>query len=273
MNEQSKDNLSEAIAFAEAVGPLPRCPHGSALKDGAGEVLEPPCGCRATADQSVCIKCFHFDTRDEQGFCQHQLPITGLDAEDTMPCGCKCAFPEVAPPVLHGKVGGEDRLLAEQCGFCGAMAGQPCVEVEFESVGTEVEAKAELENAAQNPDSQAGQSIKDSSESADLSFEAWWESQGLDGEAIRAGELDRWTLAKIAFDAGRASSCDTDSTWNEIPVQSGGNENGLYEAVRELFCSECGKKLSQADEWSECKTHARIRPLIADKRGQDTKAA
>lgn len=39
--------LSEAIAFAELVGPLPRCIHGAALRDGGGESLEPPCGCRA----------------------------------------------------------------------------------------------------------------------------------------------------------------------------------------------------------------------------------
>ena len=26
--------------------PLPRCKHGSCLYDGAGEKLEPPCGCR-----------------------------------------------------------------------------------------------------------------------------------------------------------------------------------------------------------------------------------
>ena len=28
--------------------PLPRCEHGSCLVDGAGEQLEPPCGCRAS---------------------------------------------------------------------------------------------------------------------------------------------------------------------------------------------------------------------------------
>lgn len=27
---------------------LPRCVHGSCLRDWAGEYLEPPCGCRAT---------------------------------------------------------------------------------------------------------------------------------------------------------------------------------------------------------------------------------
>lgn len=50
--------LSEAIAFAESVNPLPRCPHDNALRDGAGEALEPPCGCHISqADRpglSIC---------------------------------------------------------------------------------------------------------------------------------------------------------------------------------------------------------------------------
>lgn len=37
-----------AIDYVETNHPLPRCPHGSALRDGAGEALEPPCGCRAS---------------------------------------------------------------------------------------------------------------------------------------------------------------------------------------------------------------------------------
>ena len=38
--------LREAIAFAERTDTLPRCEHGSCLRDGAGERLQPPCGCR-----------------------------------------------------------------------------------------------------------------------------------------------------------------------------------------------------------------------------------
>lgn len=33
---------------------------------------------------------------------------------------------------LHGKVGGGARRRDEQCGFCGAAIGAPCVEVEFD---------------------------------------------------------------------------------------------------------------------------------------------
>lgn len=33
----------------DVVDPLPRCEHGAALRDGAGEGLEPPCGCRAAS--------------------------------------------------------------------------------------------------------------------------------------------------------------------------------------------------------------------------------
>lgn len=40
-------SLSEAIEFAERVAPLPRCEHGHCLRDGSGDALEPPCGCRA----------------------------------------------------------------------------------------------------------------------------------------------------------------------------------------------------------------------------------
>jgi len=38
--------LTDAIEWAETNHPLPRCEHGKALKDGAGELLEPSCGCR-----------------------------------------------------------------------------------------------------------------------------------------------------------------------------------------------------------------------------------
>lgn len=40
--------LRDAINYVEANHPLPRCPHGQALRDHSGEALEPPCGCRAT---------------------------------------------------------------------------------------------------------------------------------------------------------------------------------------------------------------------------------
>lgn len=42
-----RDGLSRAIAETERDHPLPRCSHGSALRDGSGEALDPPCGCRA----------------------------------------------------------------------------------------------------------------------------------------------------------------------------------------------------------------------------------
>lgn len=45
MNKQLR-NLRAAIEETERVAPLPRCTHGSCLVDGAGERLEPPCGCR-----------------------------------------------------------------------------------------------------------------------------------------------------------------------------------------------------------------------------------
>jgi len=43
------DPIAELGAAVEQVNrehPLPRCAHGKALADGAGEKLEPPCGCR-----------------------------------------------------------------------------------------------------------------------------------------------------------------------------------------------------------------------------------
>lgn len=40
-------HLAAAVAFAQEKYPLPRCPHGKALRDHAGELLEPTCGCRA----------------------------------------------------------------------------------------------------------------------------------------------------------------------------------------------------------------------------------
>lgn len=38
--------LAQAVKDVERDHPLPRCQHGSALRDHAGERLEPPCGCR-----------------------------------------------------------------------------------------------------------------------------------------------------------------------------------------------------------------------------------
>lgn len=38
--------LAAAVAKTERDHPLPRCDHGKPLRDGAGEALEPPCGCR-----------------------------------------------------------------------------------------------------------------------------------------------------------------------------------------------------------------------------------
>lgn len=38
--------LKDAIEFAETYYPLPRCTHGNALQDHAGDLLEPSCGCR-----------------------------------------------------------------------------------------------------------------------------------------------------------------------------------------------------------------------------------
>lgn len=43
-------------------------------------------------------------------------------------------------------------------------------------------------------------------EADNLAFEAWWEAQGLDGEQVKARDIDRWTLAKMAFDAGSERS-------------------------------------------------------------------
>jgi len=58
--------LSNAIEFAERVGPLPRCVHGAALRDGAGEILEPPCGCTAdTAKEVAVIRARH------EKFCEY----------------------------------------------------------------------------------------------------------------------------------------------------------------------------------------------------------
>ena len=39
------DPLGAAVAFVETHHPLPRCPHGHALRDHGGERLSLPCGC------------------------------------------------------------------------------------------------------------------------------------------------------------------------------------------------------------------------------------
>lgn len=41
------DDLGRAVDFVNTFYPLPRCRHGHALKDHAGERLEPSCGCRS----------------------------------------------------------------------------------------------------------------------------------------------------------------------------------------------------------------------------------
>lgn len=38
--------LDLAIRKTQRIWPLPRCIHDNCLKDGAGELLEPTCGCR-----------------------------------------------------------------------------------------------------------------------------------------------------------------------------------------------------------------------------------
>jgi hypothetical protein len=43
----SADILAKAIQKTERDHPLPKCRHGYNLRDGSGEALEPPCGCRA----------------------------------------------------------------------------------------------------------------------------------------------------------------------------------------------------------------------------------
>src|SRR6202142_3967790 len=44
---RAESELAKAIRETERNHPLPRCQHGRALRDGGGEYLEPPCGCRA----------------------------------------------------------------------------------------------------------------------------------------------------------------------------------------------------------------------------------
>lgn len=46
----SVSRLAEALEFAERY-PLPQCIHGNTILDGAGERLEPTCGCRADAEE------------------------------------------------------------------------------------------------------------------------------------------------------------------------------------------------------------------------------
>src|SRR6266436_2257261 len=53
MEWRAVQKLNEAVAFTEANFPLPRCIHGNALRDGAGEILEPTCGCRFTSGAAL----------------------------------------------------------------------------------------------------------------------------------------------------------------------------------------------------------------------------
>ena len=48
------DTLRAAIDFVEAHYPLPRCEHGSALRDRSGARLEPTCGCTEAALKLEC---------------------------------------------------------------------------------------------------------------------------------------------------------------------------------------------------------------------------
>jgi hypothetical protein len=48
LEQKAVVELAAAVKLAEAYFPLPRCKHGSALADHAGEQLEPSCGCRRT---------------------------------------------------------------------------------------------------------------------------------------------------------------------------------------------------------------------------------
>jgi hypothetical protein len=41
--------LSDSVRWAETHHPLPRCMHGHAVRDGAGERLEPSCGCTSAS--------------------------------------------------------------------------------------------------------------------------------------------------------------------------------------------------------------------------------
>ena len=52
---QAPSTLRQAIDFAETIAPLPPCNHGSALADGGGERLEPPCGCRLTSSKALAL--------------------------------------------------------------------------------------------------------------------------------------------------------------------------------------------------------------------------
>ncbi len=44
-DKDSIKRLHEAVEFVNCYYPLPRCPHGSAVMDHAGDFLLPPCGC------------------------------------------------------------------------------------------------------------------------------------------------------------------------------------------------------------------------------------
>lgn len=46
LDQQAIRKLHDAVEFVERTAPLPRCRHGSCLRDHSGELLEPDCGCR-----------------------------------------------------------------------------------------------------------------------------------------------------------------------------------------------------------------------------------
>jgi len=68
--EEQLDNLRQAI---EETPELPRCAHGSALMDGAGELLEPPCGCRNQPAAPAETAAEEIDTLKEQNAALREL--------------------------------------------------------------------------------------------------------------------------------------------------------------------------------------------------------
>jgi hypothetical protein len=48
--------LADSVAYVNKHHPLPRCSHGNALRDGAGEMLEPSCGCSKAGALTVRAK-------------------------------------------------------------------------------------------------------------------------------------------------------------------------------------------------------------------------
>lgn len=58
--EDQVERLRAAIALAELLHPLPRCTHGRALRDHAGDILTCPEGC------ALCDMCELLPATDEQ---------------------------------------------------------------------------------------------------------------------------------------------------------------------------------------------------------------